>query len=591
MKKLVSVVVVLLCFTIQGWAQRSFSSVEEKLRYLYSLVESQRYYANDSLLHYAKQQLTLAESTGNQKEIGLANLSLFYAYLNNQNNEKALQHIFKAKEIFESTSNKKELAVVYIELGSVLKESSTFSVAFSHLHQALIYFKSLKDTSRLLNAYYELSLLYRNSISRKELARDSVIFYNLSGLKMAILQKDTFYIHRFSNNMADLHLVTIYDYDLYKSLTYSFQVLRSPRIEQRNQSVALLNTGLVYLRIGKTDSALYYALKGYEISHKIRPTRLLSQACNLLYKIYEEKGLHKEALFYYTNYVKNSYYISQIENLLAVLEMQNRDIKIIQQSKELDHLKINTQQSIIYTLLGVLILLSISAFIIYKKNKTIKEGHAEILQKKEQIEFLIKEVHHRIKNNLQMIVGLLDLQKDMIQDEHIAFALNDASSRVKSIALVHQKLYSGDNSSVTIGFKSYVKDLFDNLMFSYNKADFITLKMEVEEIETSFDKAVMLGLLLTELIINSLKHAFFDRQPGIINIIIKKADQQHLQITIKDNGVGLPKDFNAHSGFSFGMDIIHSLVSNLKGEIAFTTQNGTTIDILLHHFFQRKQKS
>ena len=242
------------------------------------------------------------------------------------------------------------------------------------------------------------------------------------------------------------------------------------------------------------------------------------------------------------------------------------------------------QRNYIYLLIFILLVLLGLSVIVLKKNKVIRQKNVEIKKKKENIERLLKEVHHRVKNNLQMIVGLLDLHQSSVKNEMVSLVLNDAGSRVKSVALVHQNLYSGDTDMVTIGFQKYIEELVENLLYSYKMLDKIDTTLNIDELKIPFDKAVIFGLLITELVTNVLKHAFPNNEKGKLTISVShQIAQKNIVLVVKDNGCGLPEKFDVNQD-SFGLDLIRSMVNDLEGDIQFITNNGTSAEVNLKQF-------
>ncbi len=200
-------------------------------------------------------------------------------------------------------------------------------------------------------------------------------------------------------------------------------------------------------------------------------------------------------------------------------------------------------------------------------------------------EIMLKEIHHRVKNNLQIISSLLSLQARRVENEAFRRQFKDSQDRIRSMALVHEKLYQSDNFS-GIDFGDYIKDLVNGLFQAYRlERNRIRLETDIDKIVLSVDKAIPLGLVLNELVSNAMKHAFTDsrQSDGVIKVVFQKneADGQ-LQLTVSDNGKGFPEDLNIAQSSSLGLKLINILIEEqLKGELHISNHNGAFFNITL----------
>lgn len=211
----------------------------------------------------------------------------------------------------------------------------------------------------------------------------------------------------------------------------------------------------------------------------------------------------------------------------------------------------------------------------FLERKKIEEDVKNSLKEKE---ILLKEIHHRVKNNLQIISSLLNLQSLTFEDRQNREKFKESINRIKSMAIIHEMLYRSGNLSV-VKIKDYFESLISFITGTYTvntriKTDLIVdSKSEVLDI----DKAIPCGLVLNEMISNSLKYAFKNRDNGKINIHFQEftAQKKKYELIVEDNGVGIPKNFDLLNVESFGMQIVHSLVSQLDGSITMEIKNGT----------------
>jgi two-component sensor histidine kinase/CheY-like chemotaxis protein len=198
-------------------------------------------------------------------------------------------------------------------------------------------------------------------------------------------------------------------------------------------------------------------------------------------------------------------------------------------------------------------------------------------------EALLKEVHHRVKNNIQIISSLLNLQTDYITDNRALEILNDSRNRVHSMALLHDKLYRSKDLT-NIDFASYVRDLASYLIQSFTLFEsLIDITIDINEIYLSVDTAIPLGLIINELLTNSLKHAFPEDRKGEIVISSHKTNERELSITFADNGVGFPKNLNFPNTQSLGLQLVETLIEQLHAAVEVeSNDNGTKFKIDLH---------
>jgi|GEM_PF-6401451 len=188
-------------------------------------------------------------------------------------------------------------------------------------------------------------------------------------------------------------------------------------------------------------------------------------------------------------------------------------------------------------------------------------------------DLLLKEVHHRVKNNLQIVSSLLRLQSRKIQDEEIADVFMDSQNRIKSMALVHEKLYrSKDLSKVYLN--EYINKLVRDLIRSFECGKRVRFHSDLEEAFLGIDKAIPFGLILNELITNCLKHAFPEARSGEVYVDLK-SDGHRLTLAVRDNGIGIPEDLDIGKPSSMGLILVQSLVNQLKGTLEVKINGGT----------------
>lgn len=219
---------------------------------------------------------------------------------------------------------------------------------------------------------------------------------------------------------------------------------------------------------------------------------------------------------------------------------------------------------------------SLKGFVCCSRNIDDRK-HAEkrIKASLEEKEVLLKEIHHRVKNNMQIISSLLSLQSRHVKDGRELEILKESQNRVMSMAMIHEKLYRTHNLA-QINFEEYIQSLISGLFSSYGiNPGIIKTKLNLKEVLLDIDTAIPCGLILNELVTNSLKHAFPEGRKGEINIILSQEGENMLKMIVGDNGIGFPEDIDFQNTDSLGLKLVNTLVNQLKGEIELERYNGT----------------
>jgi two-component sensor histidine kinase len=219
---------------------------------------------------------------------------------------------------------------------------------------------------------------------------------------------------------------------------------------------------------------------------------------------------------------------------------------------------------------------------IYRNITDRKKAEEKLKASLKEKEVLLREIHHRVKNNLQVISSLLTLQSNQIKGKKNMEFFKDSQNRVKSMALIHEKLYQSHNLA-RINFKEYLSTLVNGLFRSYHtRSSNITLKLDVEDVSLEVDSAIPCGLIVNELVSNSLKYAFPDERKGEIRVALRSLNKKNIELVVSDNGIGIPDDFDVRKAESLGLHLVTILAEDqLDGEIKLSRDHGTEFRIIL----------
>lgn len=203
-----------------------------------------------------------------------------------------------------------------------------------------------------------------------------------------------------------------------------------------------------------------------------------------------------------------------------------------------------------------------------------KETEVKLKETVAEGDILLKEVHHRVKNNLQVISSILNLQSSYVKDEYTLNMLKECRDRIKSMSFIHESLYQSKNFS-HVDFGDYLKSLCSNLLHSYAVTDRVSLNFDIDKLLLSLDTSIPCGLIVNELVANALKYAYPNSKKGNIFISLKRKEGGPNLLIIKDDGIGMPKNLNIKETESLGLQLVMTLVDQIDGKLTCESKNGT----------------
>lgn len=369
---------------------------------------------------------------------------------------------------------------------------------------------------------------------------------------------------------------------------------------------APLNEEVVF--VGNLDIGRFYVQHGeYAKAHSYLDSALLYRGARLVdqRELYHMLFSADSALGNYTAAIKdlqryqflsdsiyNERKSRQIEELTIQYETEKKEnnIRLLENETRLQHTELAKEKNTRRWILGMTLLLIIIVALLVnyarlkqRTNNKLQVQQIQIGKKNdtlqhlvEEKEWLVREIHHRVKNNFQIVMGLLRTQSAYLQGEEAIQAVAESQQRIQAMSLVHQKLYQSDNLSA-INMPDYIHELIDCLKDSFRTGNAIQFNLDIDAVQLDIAQCIPLGLILNEAITNAIKYAFPDKREGRIDVSFKRSSPDHFTLSIKDDGVGLPPSFDPANRTSMGMKMMRGLSGDLDGNLQVNNNNGTEI--------------
>ena len=532
----------------------------------------------DSCLNYFNRASDIYQSLKNDDKLSNVLSSKANAYYVRGNFELALRHQLAALELRKKTGNKNYVAKSLNNIGVLYRSKKDYANAINYYRQSLAIKEELHDEQGIVVTLINISSAYNS-----ENKFDSTYYYANQGMLLAKkihAEKD---VYGSQVNMGAA-LIGEGKFDEAEPLLYEVE----QKAKAHNDKSVLITTyeglGDIFLNRKNYAKAESYFLKGLATARMNQRKETMQVFYSKLAKCYRPLAKYDLAFAYadsastLSHDLLNEQNLRQLNEMAAVYESSEKEKHIEQLNAQnalttsaASHRKAERNYFILASIL--LLALAVVAIIAFVSNK----------KKKEEKEVLLREIHHRVKNNLQVVSSLLSLQSNYITDVQALEAVKDSRNRVQSMALIHQNLYQ-EHDLTGIDIKDYISKLCDNLFHSYNiQAGKIQLVKELQPINLDVDFVVPLGLILNELITNSLKYAFPDGREGIIKIILKE-EPDKLKLGVYDNGVGSVPLERLNQEHTFGYKMIRAFLQKLKGEMQVYSEDGTKVEIEIRNY-------
>jgi two-component sensor histidine kinase len=270
------------------------------------------------------------------------------------------------------------------------------------------------------------------------------------------------------------------------------------------------------------------------------------------------------------------------------LEKKEQENELLRKNMEIQSLQMRRDRQYQTGLItGLVIILFVSFYISYQSNKLrktntiLEKQNNEILKINKEKELILKEVHHRIKNNMNTMKSLLALQSKSMSEPTAVSALTDAKNRLHSMGLLYDKLYRYPDTQ-NLSIPDYFEPLIDEIVSVFPHGDKVRVEKKLDDIMLDVKTLSALGIIVTELITNAMKYAFTDGQQGVIRVVLGK-NETDLKLEVKNSGKMLPHDFKIENTEGFGLKLVSMLVQQIKGKIFVENQTETCFTIYFPH--------
>lgn len=544
----------------------------------------------DSLSIAANQILKFGNQYNDHKAIVMGEKYFARSYWNSGNHSLSMKIALRALKNAEKWEINSEIPDIYAVIGNLHKEKQNYVMALEAADKGMkvaekgkdtisvIYMARLKamftqgigantkDTAmihRSLNMHLQwLKLAESTSSPRFEQAR--IAYYNNIAqvyTKRQQMDSAVFYINK--------AILLVKKYDQLISLTYSYTWLSK-----------------VYDSRGQSDSSLIFLNKALKVAQDLKRPHREMEIYDYMMESLRNAGNYKEALNAYTRYsaLRDSLQILKNVRQVGELQLQYEDQKKDQQISVLGEInKVRSKQTVGALVgLALFIFLSIVMFIQYRiirrNNAELAESNRKIYDQSDKMQFLMKELHHRVKNNLQIVSNLLSLQANKLTDDDSRRIIKAGQQRIETMSIIHKSLYSQESVNL-VNMKAYVADLLESIIQSFGiEESQIDLNITVDIKELDIDIAMPLGLIINEWITNSFKHAFRDvERPVVCLKLIEYKDK--IQLEIRDNGPGFDLNKWERPNGSFGVRLIKVLSKQLEGFCRVVQDSGACFQL------------
>lgn len=559
---------------------------------------------NDSSIVYAKKALPIANKLEDEMALAEAYSILGVVYQYKGQYQAANEYNFKSLRIREkNNAPPKVLASSHGNIALSYMELKQNEKSIEHQKIALQFSIEAKDSAEIASKNYMIGgALYQEK--KYDAAKE---YYDKAHEMDQLLgNEESLSMYHIYNGLIHMKMNRLKESEnSFLTCLNSFPENGSKRMKvfiYSNLAVNYLIIGAERDSIGKHNlkAAIKYAEKTYDLASEISFVSQMRKASEILYKANDALGRHKKAMHYSKQYIllNDSIFNEQQQRAISEIqtkyETEKKELEIASLNKENEIKSENLKQAdalqenqlLIIFILSFTTILTISLVVwIYKiylekkkSNHALEVKNKVIIAQKEEKEILLKEIHHRVKNNLQLVSSLLDLQTKNIVDQSTLSAIEDGQTRVKAMALIHQKLYQ--NEDIThIDFNDYARQLVNQIAAIHPNGNQVKRTITGPTLSLDIDTAIPLGLILNELVSNAYKYAFKRDTNGSLTIELIQGKEGAYYVSVHDTGPGMPPHFDISKAKSLGLRLVRRLSKQLYGTSSYKNENGAIFTV------------
>jgi len=545
----------------------------------------------DSSSYLAQEALTLAKEANFKRGIASATKNLAICNYVNGKSDVAIKQFIEAIKLFEDLKDINELAHCYSQMGIAYYLQYQYDNALKYYEKSIELYRKTTNKKDLAGVYINQGISY-TYVKKMDLAE---INYN-EALK---IYQEINYEPGFAPAYNSLAKIYYAKKEYVKAISY-YKLAEQYSIKSNNKYHLITNynsLAMCYKELKEYETAKSYSEKSITISKEVGSVERELFCHETMADILFSMGDYKNAYASFQNYASLKDTLFNQDKNDAIAEMQakfdveknQQKVKEIELQKKIDD-ETNAKKQLLLVVVIVVILISLIFTIILFRNKQkvnslLEQKNAAIQANLEQKEMMMSEIHHRVKNNLQMVSSILDLQARDLTDEKSIQVIEDSLSRINAISLIHQRLYQSDNIR-GVKINNYLQELALDILKNFSSTSqtkSIELQCHIDDLDMDLESAIPIGLITAELIINACKYAFTSIEKPEIKITLNKRDGL-LLLTVADNGIGKQVSLN-DSGTTFGTKLIKSLSRKLRAEInEDTSSKGTSVQLKINNF-------